>query len=465
MKKKILIPVAVATLLLTSCTDYLNVKPRGYDIVSKMEHYEGLLLGQELFVLDETFPYMCFECFMDADAYNNVYSEIGSSATNAYKWEKDIYREDETCGEWNSFTTALYYYNVIVNQVMDAEDGTEQEKIALRSEARMLRAYFTFMMSRFFGRVPIITKASTTDCDFSLRSIEEVKSFVLTEMAESVGNLRDEEEHFMRVFKPTGLAMYGQVLFYFGEYDRALEQLEAAYNALKSRSEVCLTDYPSRIDTYGDLNPIIYDNENPELLFRLGSMCRLWPAVYCSMYNMLFWGVKNDVISHFFYDLKDARLGALSSVSSGKSAYKTFRASDKYSPNMKAIKTNIGVDVPHLFTMYAECLARAGRLDDAAAILVEFRKNRMDPGHESLPAALSGKDEMIVFAFEEGIREQIGFGTTWFEMKRVWDDPLFQYLKPFYVHTVGDEEYNLTEESLLFQYPPSVTSWHPEYLE
>ena len=63
------------------------------------------------------------------------------------------------------------------------------------------------------------------------------------------------------------------------------------------------------------------------------------------------------------------------------------------------------------------------------------------------------------------MREQIGFGTSWFDMKRIWNDPVFQYMKDYYVHTVGNETYTLSQDRLDFQYPPSVTAWHPEYLE
>lgn len=45
MKKSIYLIAAIAALGLTSCEGFLNVKPRGYDIASKMEHYQGLLLG------------------------------------------------------------------------------------------------------------------------------------------------------------------------------------------------------------------------------------------------------------------------------------------------------------------------------------------------------------------------------------------------------------------------------------
>ena len=62
--------------MLAGCEDYLDVKPRGYDVAEKVSHYEGLLYGTETIMLDEVFPYMCFEWETNSEAYENVYSLI-----------------------------------------------------------------------------------------------------------------------------------------------------------------------------------------------------------------------------------------------------------------------------------------------------------------------------------------------------------------------------------------------------
>ena len=83
--------------MLAGCEDYLDVKPRGYDVAEKVSHYEGLLYGTETIMLDEVFPYMCFEWETNSEAYENVYSLMGADVTNAYKWEENIFRPDENC--------------------------------------------------------------------------------------------------------------------------------------------------------------------------------------------------------------------------------------------------------------------------------------------------------------------------------------------------------------------------------
>ena len=264
--KKIL-TILAAAIALCACTDYLNVKPRGYDIASKIEHYQGLLYGTDMALMNNTFPYMSMECYTDEDGYANAYSQVGNYVCNGYKWNPDAFREDETCGEWNGFTTLLYNYNVIISEVMDAADGTPEEKLAILSEARMLRAWCTFMMSSFFGEVPIVKVASTQDNHFELCSIEEVNSFVVSEMGEAVENLLDVPEHYIRVFRPTGYGLYGKVLFMLGRYDEAAVQLSRCLELLESQPSVGLRDYRPLMDAKGDINYQVSAEENTEILF------------------------------------------------------------------------------------------------------------------------------------------------------------------------------------------------------
>ncbi|MBO4742186.1 MAG: RagB/SusD family nutrient uptake outer membrane protein [Bacteroidales bacterium] len=460
--KKIFILLAAACAM-CACTDYLNVKPRGYDIASKIEHYQGLLYGTDLALLNTAFPYMAMECYTDEDGYANAYSTVGNYVCNGYKWNPDAFREDEICGEWNSFTTLLYNYNVIISEVMNAEDGTEEEKLAILSEARMLRAWCTFMMSTFFGEVPIVTIASTQDNHFELKSVEEVNSFVLSEMAESVAHLQDVAEHFFRIFKPTGYGLYGKVLFMLGKYDEAAVQLKECLSLLKTQPSIALRDYRLLMDANGDINYQVSVEENTELLFYVMDMPRLWDSVYASMYNMLMFGVRNDLLELFFPDRKDCRLAFHSTVSSGVSAYKKYSSKETYAANLSNIVTNVGLGLSEVYTMLAECLARSGDTTGAAELLTTLRTFRMDEGHAAIPADIVSADDYVRFAFEERMREQFGFGTSWFDMKRLWNDPLFQYLKPLYVHTVGSETYTFTEDALYLNYPPTVLVWHPEY--
>ena len=87
MKRTAYITLLLLTLCTTSCEDYLGIKPRGYDVAEKIEHYEGLLYGTEMFLLNEVFPYMGFEFTIDQDGFTTAYSLMGAPETNAYLWK------------------------------------------------------------------------------------------------------------------------------------------------------------------------------------------------------------------------------------------------------------------------------------------------------------------------------------------------------------------------------------------
>lgn len=470
MNKKALYNLAIATLLLTSCTDYLGIKPRGYDVASRVEQYEGLIFGSDPMWAWEVFPYMAFEqTVCDADAYALAYSATRPSICNAYKWEADIYRPDDECAEWNGPSNMLYPLNVVINGVMDAENGTEEKKLALRSEARVIRAYYTFLMAQFFGApynpataasdpcVPIITKASTIDNDFKRSSVAEVYDFVIGEMEESLPYLPDEQEHISRAFKLTGYVMLGKVYWMMGEWKKADEMFAEAMKAVDN-SGCSMMDY-STLMVGGEMIYPADDLENPELIFNLKLITNLINAVYAVYYGTPTFTIKTEVMKKYF-SKGDLRLCLYSGINSGKTAYNSFSASDIYYVNLTKLMGNIGITLPDFYIMYAETAARTGKEELARELLQKVRINRMDASQAVVAA--SG-DDLVRFAVEEGFREHIGYGNNWFDMRRLWNDPLFQDLKKMYVHTDGETDYTLTEDRLVMRIPPSVLQWHPDF--
>lgn len=472
MKRSNIFKLAAALLSLTSCTDYLGIKPKGFDVPSRIEHYEGLIYGTESTWIWEVFPYMSFEqTVCNSDAYSLAYSSSGAAVCNAYKWQADIYRQDDESSEWNSPAKLIYPLNVVVNGVKDAENGTPERKLALQSEARVLRAYQTFIMAQFFSRpynsataesdlcIPIITKASTMSNDFSRRTVREVYDFIVREMTESIPYLPDEKEHISRAFKFTGLVMLGKVQWMMGEWDNAADTFSAARECMSTAS-CSILDYASIVNG-GTMAYPVDDLQNPELIYNLELLTNLLSAVYAEYYGTPTFSVKPEVLLKYF-DKDDLRLCAYSGIKSGKTAYNNLSLNDTYYVNTSRLQGNIGVTVPDFYLMYAEVAARTGDEDLARELLTQLRRNRMDTAKAEVTA--SG-DDLVRFAVEEGFREHMGYGNNWFDMRRLWNDPLFQDLKQMYVHSDGETEYRLTEDRLVMRIPPSILQWHPEYVD
>ena len=446
-----------AILPLCGCTDWLMVQPRGVEVPSGIEHYEGLLYGTELVTIREVFPYMCFENTCDREGYENMFTLVGESACNAYLWKDDIFRRDEECTEWNFPASSMYTVNVVVNGVMQAEDGTDEEKLAVLSEARMVRAYMHFLMAQFFGKpydpatasqdlcVPIITTASTTETDFPRRTVEDVYGFILKEMEESVGNLPDRVHHHKRVFRTAGYAMLGKVYWMMGRYEDALEPFGKAIETLRSTSaDGIFLDYNSMVSD-GRITYPTDDRLNPEQIYNIESMYLLYHAMYPTYYGSTLIYIKPEAMQRYYTDTDDLR--------------------EKYHFGINRIVTNIGITSPDLYLMYAECLARTGHESDAVALLEELRSRRLPSGQAAVPAESSSGDALVKFSLEERMRENLGYGLSWFDMRRLWNDPLFQDMKQMYVHTDGEQEYTLSEQRLVMRIPPAILAWHPDYTD
>lgn len=464
MRKFILL---FAIITAVSCTKYLDVKPRGYDIPTTLAQYEGMIYGQEYSLMDEVFEYMSFEFTTDASGYAAAYANMGRDICNAYCWKKDIFLPDEKCGEWNYPASFLYPMNVIIAEVMDAEDGTPQERKAVLAEARMVRAWMLFTMAQFFGKpynaataasdpcIPLITRASTLDTDFPRESVATIYEFILKEMREALPDLPEGTEHLRRIFRPTGAAMLGKVLWMTGDYEAAEPLLRDALEGALG-SGCALLDYNALIQEDGLLNLPTDWLRNTEYLFLFETMARLLPAVYTTYYNSTLFSLKPELLERF-YRSGDTRLAQITGIPSGRSGYPALQAGQTYAANTSNMLTNMGIGLPDVYLMEAECLARTGKEAEAAALLEEFRRCRMDPADAPVPG------DPVVAAVEERIREYMGFGNLWMDMRRLWNDPSFQYLKNWYTHTDGETVYTLTEDRLVMEIPPVILSWHPEY--
>ncbi len=477
MKKIIyLLTIVSLILILPGCSKYLDVKPRGKDVPYKLEHYEGLLFGK---TADYTtvFPYMSFEYTVDADGFALFYSSPGgASKSRAYQYEADIFLGEESSTEWNSPTSMFYTLNVIVNEVLDASDGTESEKEAILAEAQMLRAWYTFLMVQNFGKpyneetaasdlgVPIIKEASIMGINYTRATLAETYDYILIEMKEALPLLQEREIHPLRVFSPTGNAMLGKVYWMMGKYAEALPYLETAMAELSTDSKAGLLDYNNLIDA-GEMFSFPTDINNSETLYNITDIPRLWLAFNPAYFGAPLLTLKKEVLQKY-YTAGDCRLALISGVESWETAYNSFDPSsptEQYYPNTTHISSNWGVTIPDVYLMYAECLARTNSLGVAKQTLFDFRQNRMPAGDAEIPSSVSSQEDLIKFIVAERMRENMGSGLTWYDTRRLWDDPLFQDMKDYYTHTDGTETHTLTEERLTMRIPPSVMSWNPDF--
>ena len=473
--KKIRIPqialAALLPLLMAGCKDFLDLKPKGRDVAETLEHYNGMLnstnctniaynVMTETGTIINSNPYWVFmsdEWITDQSVINNM----GLAEQKAFKWEADIFESDDYPIEFGGLYQQIYTYNMIVDGVMDAVDGTHEEKLRVLSEARVARAFAYMLLAQFFGKpyneataatdlcVPLVLEASTGVNSFSRATVKDIYDFFLKELEEACPNVPEYTLHRQRIYRAAAYAMLGRAYMLVYDYDKAGTAFAEAEKLIaKSTVTLALFDYKVEMPVwkanpmwgYGMGVPINYSTANTEIVVNrqvsttIGGSLFNRPKVFIKPeYMALF--TEGDLRREFY--------------TNNNGAYSNYRKEYRFMHNE-------GVDMPNFYLMYAECMARTNNLAKARELLTTLRERRFEAGFGEIPASVTTQNDLIRFAVEERLREYMGTGHRWFDMRRLWNDPLFQDLKANYTHFDGEKTYTLTEARLVYRIPPSV---------
>jgi len=131
---------------------------------------------------------------------------------------------------------------------------------------------------------------------------------------------------------------------------------------------------------------------------------------------------------------------------------------------------NMGINVPDIYLLKAECESRTGDLTNAVNDLVTFRKTRMQKdvaNAADVPASIaSDKVALTKYILEERIREFATTGERWWDMRRLSVDDTYKSTVGM-VHNVYDasgnviKSYPLKPERLTFRFPQYIITANP----
>lgn len=228
------IGLIITTFGLCSCSDFLEKMP--YDVVRENyystpeEVHSGLVGIYDVLGREQLYggTYSSFLTLGDEGAYYRntyiagpeVYNYDAANATMVNLW-RFLYQGIER---------ANFFLSKVPHTVMD-----EEEKAAAIGEAKFLRAYYYFILVTNWGDVPLKTEpiSSVNEVDAARTPQQEVYNFIVKEMTEADGMVRDIQEygHAGRVTKSAVrgilarvyLKMAGAPLHDEGSYTKALE--------------------------------------------------------------------------------------------------------------------------------------------------------------------------------------------------------------------------------------------------
>lgn len=447
MKKVTTILAICVVVMLTGCNDFLDIKPKGEKIPKTVTDYETLLNYESVQKVSDTYPtYLTDDVYLPDVAQGTAtpgLNSVDQSIRNLYLFKKEVFGDAQDDGFWFASYNRIYYYNTVIDNIMNADGSDEQQKLSIRAEALISRAleylylvngyakYYDVHTAESDPGVPLILDEDISKKNLVRASVKDVYAQIQSDLQTALPNLPMQAKgNAFRASKAAGYGVLAKMYLYMGNYAEALkaanEVLEInnslldlkKYAVVKPQSSIGRTNVPQDID-------------NPENIY-----IKFAPYVY-GLSSKVFGS--DELISLFSED--DMRLQVYFT--------KNFRniPTDKYvwAPYLRA---NLAVSSPEIYLIAAECEAREGSIERAIALINKLRDNRIK---NNTDIVATDRNDALQKVLEERRRELAMSGMVrYIDLKRLNQES--QFAKTV-THVTGEGTFSLEPNSPLYVLP------------
>ncbi|PBJ15970.1 RagB/SusD family nutrient uptake outer membrane protein [Flavobacterium sp. ACN6] len=433
---KFTLNIFLPVLLFNSCRDYVEVEPVGNNRILKYtsdyrglaNNYESMTVAGGIYLLanaDVEFP----------TTYQNGVSTIWG---NSYTWQDKIYDPSQGDSDWNGLYKAIYYSNVIINGVMSSEKGTDAEKKEIYAEAFVHRAFAYLQLVNTYGpqfdpksansekAVPILLTAELFS-SLERSTVGQVYDQIISDLKSALANdIQDTPEFNVLPSKRAVYALLARTYLYMGSYQLSLDNAQKALEM--QNGLIDLKTFAS-----GFSYPVLI--QNPEVIFS---------KTLLLTYNGA--PLSTELLSSFSAD--DLRYNYYTAPGTNFYPAHTGRGFGIYTYSYTN-GINVGVSVPEMYLIAAECSARLGQAQNAVDYLNILRAKRYKDG-TAYQLSAATNSEALNLALTERQKELIGRGFRWFDQKRLNLDPAYQKT---YTRVFKGQTYTLAPNSDGYVFP------------
>lgn len=471
MKNRIILSLMVGLCVLQSCNNYLDLKPKGIQIPQYYDDYLRLLNHKDMMSADNAYVnYLTDDILLGESNLNYGRLDLAKEhQMNLYKFEHGpIYSSGSTDNLYEQAYKRIYTFNTVINNALNAPDGTEDDRQNLVAEAKVGRAYEYFILVNLYANhydpksaatdlgVPIMLSEDINK-SYVRNSVQQVYDQIFKDLNEAEPFIRDNVSNRFRPTKQFLNAFLSRIYLYMGEYGKART---AATEALKTNvtiNNLCLYSINPAANGMGriynaatkEVYPDLEDNDEAFYARFGGDILSLSLNVYANP----------DLLDLYKKDLPEGAVDQRRALYFCDDSYKLYTNVYKFPGKsiwVPYLNFNCGFSTPELYLIMAECHARLGDVPSAIEMLEKVRNNRI-LNNKPLPNDLS-KEDVLRITLDERRREfAYGGSVRLIDLKRLNREEAF---KKEIVHTTGDETWRLpaNDTRYILPIPPKVLS-------
>lgn len=284
MRNNILKGAAIATtgLLITSCSDFLDVDP--HDAISDAAVRQSVDLAEAnlndcyTWVEGENENGVPFASYTDDMYHRTGYATEVYNLGNVSCDNYNVGYSEARGNTWYFYYQGIKAVNNLLENLEDLEvtDGTSDatRKTEITGQAYFLRAFFYHQLYSLYGRVPIVDHTFDIDSEWAQTraSMDSVADFIVSDCdkaAELLPTAYESSDDFGRATKGAALAVKARTLLYkasplFGT--PSAEKWQAAADAQKAVIDLNVYSLTS-VSSASDYAGIFYNPQDPEIIF------------------------------------------------------------------------------------------------------------------------------------------------------------------------------------------------------
>ncbi|AFL83608.1 RagB/SusD family protein [Belliella baltica DSM 15883] len=399
----------LSLILLTSCEEFLDVKPeKSLLLPETLTDLQGLLDSDAL-VMNIT-PALQIAAADELLPSPQGWNAIPEIQRNAFIWADDMY-EGALVGDWNRPFEQIFYANVVLERLEQVQIKPNEKawKEEIKGAALFFRAHAYFQLSQMF-MPPYSTNVANEPLGMPLRDFSDVSTiaqrstvqqtyqFMLQDLNEAMELLPSIAQFKNRPSRQAAFALLARIYLAMGDYPNA-----------EQYADLCLEIDDTLMD-YNEINPSParpFQRFNSEVIFNANSVIytfSVFPTIPANP-ELLSLYEEEDLRSNLFF-AQPTVFG------------RVFRGS--YMGNLFYFT---GIAVDEVVLISSEAKARTGKSEEALELLNYLLSNRVENGSFQEVHGISDMELLERILLER--RKQLAFrGLRWSDIRRLASSPI-----------------------------------------